>query len=204
MNETSTGRTGQPVRSAGVALRPVAEADLPLIERLRGDPELAAPFLWQGFRDVRRFRRSWEDDGMLGEDTGTLVVARGAAFLGIVSYRRLAAAGRAWCWSIGISLLPEARGHGAGSRAQRLLAEYLFAHTTAHRVQAETETGNLAEQRALEKAGFTREGVMREWGFRDGRYRDEVLYSLLRSDLHPHGPGEGGGAPDGAGPGAAG
>ncbi|MFD0534349.1 GNAT family N-acetyltransferase [Actinomadura luteofluorescens] len=74
-----------------------------------------------------------------------------------------------------------------GARAQRLLAEYLFAHSPAHRVQAETETANLAEQRALEKAGFTREGVMRGWSFRDGRYRDEVLYSMLRSDLHPPG-----------------
>jgi RimJ/RimL family protein N-acetyltransferase len=204
MNETSTGRTEPPGRAAGVALRPVAEADLPLIERLRGDPGLAGPFLWEGFTDVRRFRRRWESDGMLGEDTGNLVVARGAAFLGVVSYRRVTGPGRAWCWSIGISLLPEARGHGAGSRAQRLLAEYLFAHTTAHRVQAETETGNLAEQRALEKAGFTREGVLRAWGFRDGRYRDEVQYSILRSDLHPDGPGTDGPGTDGAGPDAAG
>ncbi|WP_141575612.1 GNAT family N-acetyltransferase [Actinomadura sp. WMMA1423] len=193
---------------AGVALRPVAEDDLPLIERLRTDPGLAGPFLWAGFTDARGFRRRWECDGMLGEDIGNLVVARGAAFLGIVSYRRLAGAGPAWCWSIGISLLPEARGHGAGSRAQRLLAEYLFAHTTAHRIQAETETGNLAEQRALEKAGFTREGVMREWGFRGGGYRDEVLYSLLRSDLHPNGAdgtdGHGDGAAGAAGAGGAG
>ncbi|GAA2301176.1 GNAT family protein [Actinomadura luteofluorescens] len=185
MNDTRRGGGSEEVD--GVALRPVAEDDLPLIERLRTDPELAGPFLWEGFTDPRRFRRRWESDGMLGEETGNLVVARGAVFCGIVSYRRVATTARAWCWSVGISLLPEARGRGAGARAQRLLAEYLFAHSPAHRVQAETETANLAEQRALEKAGFTREGVMRGWSFRDGRYRDEVLYSMLRSDLHPPG-----------------
>lgn len=166
-----------------VRLRPVAEDDLPFIERLRTDPELAGPFLWEGWFDVRRFRRRWEADGMLGEDTGTLLVAAGGDRLGVVSYRRVATTARSWCWSIGIALAPAARGRGAGTRAQRLLVEYLFAHTPAHRVQAETDVDNRAEQRALERAGFTREGVMRGWSFLGGRYRDEVLYSVLRGDL---------------------
>jgi len=41
---------------------------------------------------------------------------------------------------------------------------------------------NIAEQRALEKAGFTREGVMRGIGWRGGSWRDGVMYSLLRTD----------------------
>ncbi len=63
-----------------------------------------------------------------------------------------------------------------------MLARYLFAHTTVHRIEASTEMGNLAEQRALEKAGFTREGVRRGTGWRDGAWRDGVTYSLLRTD----------------------
>ena len=50
------------------------------------------------------------------------------------------------------------------------------------RIEAATEVGNVAEQRALEKAGFTREGVLRSTGWRDGAYRDGVWYSMLRSD----------------------
>src|ERR1700734_4026516 len=56
------------------------------------------------------------------------------------------------CWNIGIGLLASARGHGYGTIAQRLLAEYLFAHTQVNRVEAETEIGNTSERRALEKA----------------------------------------------------
>ncbi|MFB9895158.1 GNAT family N-acetyltransferase [Planobispora takensis] len=41
----------------------------------------------------------------------------------------------------------------------------------------------MAEQRALKKAGFTREGVLRGAGFRAGEWHDGVLYSFLRSDL---------------------
>src|SRR5262249_41224556 len=80
------------------------------------------------------------------------------------------------------ALLPEARGKGYGTQAHRALARYLFAHTTAHRIEGITEAENLGEQRVLEKAGFTREGVMRGVFWRDGADRDGVLYSLLRTD----------------------
>ena len=42
---------------------------------------------------------------------------------------------------------------------------------------------NLAEQRALERAGFTREGVLRHSQFRAGRWRDNVIYSVLRDEV---------------------
>ncbi|MFF4102605.1 GNAT family N-acetyltransferase [Streptomyces sp. NPDC001903] len=49
-------------------------------------------------------------------------------------------------------------------------------------MQAWTDVRNLAEQRALEKAGFTREGVLRGAQWRGGRWHDQVLFSILRGD----------------------
>ena len=83
---------------------------------------------------------------------------------------------------IGIVLCAAARGQGHGSRAQRMLADYLFATTGVHRVQASTDVDNRAEQRALERAGFTREGVLRQAQWRAGAYRDLVSYARLRTD----------------------
>ena len=85
-------------------------------------------------------------------------------------------------WNFGIDIIPEARGQGFGSEAQRLLAAWLFEHTDAHRVEASTDIENVAEQRALEKAGFTREGIARGAQFRAGRHRDLVTYARLRDD----------------------
>jgi RimJ/RimL family protein N-acetyltransferase len=59
----------------------------------------------------------------------------------------------------------------------------LFAHTQVNRVEAETEITNIAEQRALEKAGFTREGVRRGAMFRHGQWHDAVIYGLLRQEV---------------------
>jgi RimJ/RimL family protein N-acetyltransferase len=85
-------------------------------------------------------------------------------------------------WQIGIELGREARGRGYGSEAQRLVADWLFATTSANRVEAATDIENIAEQRSLEKAGYRREGVLRGAQFRAGRYHDLVFYARLRSD----------------------
>ena len=76
-------------------------------------------------------------------------------------------------------------GPGLRTAAQRLVTGYLFATTTANRVEAGTDVENLAEQRALEKAGFLREGIRRGSLFRDGKWRDMAIYGRLRDDPAP-------------------
>ena len=58
-----------------------------------------------------------------------------------------------------------------------------FAHSPVARVEAGTQPDNVAEQKALEKAGFQFEGVLRAVEFRDGRWRDGWLYSRIRDGL---------------------
>ena len=165
-----------------VTLRPLTEADLVILERLTQDPAATGEFAWLGWHKLGQYRRSWADNRLISDDGGILIVAREEDRLGIVSWRKVPSTPVYYYWNIGIALLPEARGKGYGTQAQRLLARYLFAHTTAQRIEAATEVGNVAEQRALEKAGFTREGVLRGTGWRDGAYRDGVWYSMLRTD----------------------
>ncbi|HEY2443223.1 MAG TPA: GNAT family protein [Streptosporangiaceae bacterium] len=165
-----------------VTLRPVAEDDLALLERLTNDPEGAGPHEWYGWGDPHVYRHRWMENGLLGSAGGTLLVASGTEVHGFVNWRQVYTGLTSYCWEIGIRLLPQARGAGRGTLAQQLIVRYLFAHTQVNRIQAATETGNLAEQRALEKAGFTREGVLRGCSWRDGRWRDGVLYSVLRDE----------------------
>ncbi len=83
---------------------------------------------------------------------------------------------------IGIELAAEARGQGYGIEAQRQMADWLFEHTSVHRVEATTDVDNVAEQRSLERAGFVRDGVLRGAQFRAGAYHDLVFYGRLRTD----------------------
>jgi GNAT superfamily N-acetyltransferase len=52
------------------------------------------------------------------------------------------------CYEIGAALLPEHRGRGLGTAAQRLLVDHLFRFTTVHRLEAGTDAGNVAEQKS--------------------------------------------------------
>jgi RimJ/RimL family protein N-acetyltransferase len=165
-----------------VGLRPAAEEDLLLLEKLTWDPAVTGEFAQFGWYDLRQWRRGWIENKLIGDDGGVLMVVRDAERLGFVDWRRQPSTPGAYYWEIGMALLPEARGHGYGTQALRLLARYLFAHTTAHRLEATTEAGNVAARRMVEKAGYTQEGVLREVGWRDGAWRDGVIHSLLRTD----------------------
>jgi RimJ/RimL family protein N-acetyltransferase len=131
----------------------------------------------------------WDDwgkrDGPKPVDLGRLVIELDGVVVGDVSWHSVwygpNSGSRAL--NIGISLAEAARGKGVGSRAQRMLAEHLIDTTDVDRVEASTDIANIAEQRALERAGFTREGVLRSAQARaDGRH-DLVSYSILRTDV---------------------
>jgi RimJ/RimL family protein N-acetyltransferase len=79
---------------------------------------------------------------------------------------------------IGYWLLPHARGRGVATRIARLLAEHSFA-LGVQRVEAYVNVGNGQSDRVLERAGFTREGVVRSLPTPAGKRVDKTLYSLL-------------------------
>jgi ribosomal-protein-alanine N-acetyltransferase len=167
-----------------VALRAFREDDLPFLDRLCTDPDALGVFEWGGFVDVRARRRRWEADGYIGTESAALaVVLPDGTVAGLASWQARNRGGSPGaCYEIGLALLPEHRGRGLGTASQRLLVEYLFRYTTAHRLEALTNTGNLAEQKALERLGFQREGVLRGMVFGNGAWLDNVLYSLLRDE----------------------
>lgn len=87
-------------------------------------------------------------------------------------------------WEIGYWTRAEARGRGLMTRALLLVSGWALEHG-AQRVQLRADPENLASCRVAEKAGFTREGVLRSarWNERLGRRQDWAMYSLLPGEL---------------------
>jgi [ribosomal protein S5]-alanine N-acetyltransferase len=175
-----------PMNSDLVHLRAFTEDDLPFLDRLDSDPDALGEFEWPGFTDPRVRRKRWEEDGYISAESSAVAVRRAdGTVVGMAVWK---ARGRpaGVTYEIGIALMPEERGNGYGTAAQRLLVQYLFDHTTANRVEALTNDDNIAEQRALERLGFRKEGLMPGRSFRHGKYVGALVYGLLRSD-HPDG-----------------
>jgi len=79
---------------------------------------------------------------------------------------------------IGYFVLPHARCRGVATTTARLLAEHAFS-LGIERVAAYVNVGNTASERVVERAGFTREGIVRSMPKPDGRRVDKTLFSLL-------------------------
>jgi len=79
---------------------------------------------------------------------------------------------------IGYFVLPHARRRGIATTIARLLAEHAFS-LGIERVAAYVNVDNAASEGVVERAGFTREGVVRSMPKPDGRRVDKTLFSLL-------------------------
>ncbi|MCM1057009.1 MAG: GNAT family N-acetyltransferase [Firmicutes bacterium] len=67
-----------------------------------------------------------------------------------------------------------ARGRGVGTAAARLMLRYCFEEEGLHRVYLRAFAENIQAIRSYEKAGFVREGLLKDDVCIDGEYRDIV------------------------------
>jgi RimJ/RimL family protein N-acetyltransferase len=65
------------------------------------------------------------------------------------------------------------------------LLQWAFDTLEVNRVQAETDTRNVASAHVLEKVGFMREGTLREDCVVNGEVSDSWVFGLLRRDWRP-------------------
>lgn len=77
-------------------------------------------------------------------------------------------------------------GKGIATKAVKILVSTIFDEwAQLERLEALVDVENKGSQRVLEKAGFTREGVLRSYVILKGRVCDMVMFSILRSDPRP-------------------
>lgn len=71
---------------------------------------------------------------------------------------------------------------GYGTEAVNLLVEYGFDKLNLHKVELGVNASDERANKAYIKAGFVYEGTKRHYHFRNGRYYDAKLYSILEDE----------------------
>jgi RimJ/RimL family protein N-acetyltransferase len=87
--------------------------------------------------------------------------------------------------ALGYCLTDAAWGHGYATEAVAALLQWAFDTLDLNRVQAETDTRNVASARVLEKNGFVREGTLREDCVVNGEVSDSWVFGLIRREWRP-------------------
>ena len=75
------------------------------------------------------------------------------------------------------------RGAGYGTDAVRAMVRFAFEERRLQCIYAAVLDYNAASKRLFEKCGFTQEGVFRHRIFKQGRYVDECVYSVLKEEF---------------------
>jgi len=74
-------------------------------------------------------------------------------------------------------------GKGIASLALIALSKYAFEQFDLNRIFAGVFQGNKASMRVLEKSGFVLEGRLRKSVYKENRFKDQLMYSILKEEL---------------------
>jgi len=175
------------LHTARLQLRPFVEADAEALFSMHSNAYVLRYWdspPWSEPARAERFIAACQQ--MADESTGARVaIARAPEgdFIGWCSLTRWNPEYRSA--SLGYCLDDAAWGHGYATEAARALLHWAFDTLDLNRVQAETDTRNLASARVLEKLGFVLEGTLREDCVVNGEVSDSWVYGLIRREWRP-------------------
>jgi UDP-4-amino-4,6-dideoxy-N-acetyl-beta-L-altrosamine N-acetyltransferase len=164
----------------GIFLRVIEEKDIDPIRQLRNDPST-----WMHLTDITllsaKTQQRWYDSLSSRNDRKYFVLGdEEHEFLGIIRLDEIDQTNRSI--RVGCDIVPAFRGQGFGTKAFQLIKKYCFDYLNMHRLWLAVLETNHVAIRLYEKHGFRVEGRYREAIFRDGKYLDYIIMSLLERE----------------------
>ena len=177
----------RPLSDGQVALREWTADDVPAMT-----PPLDEPAIARWTRVPSPYRREHSQDFLArmeeartdGRELALAIVPAaddGRELLGSISVRVESRENRRG--ELGYLVFAPARGQGVAPRAVRLLAGFAFERLDLARGEILAALENRASQTVAERAGFTREGVLRSYMELRGERHDMVAFSLLAGEV---------------------
>jgi RimJ/RimL family protein N-acetyltransferase len=163
------------LKGVTVNLKILEKEDLPLAATWSNDPQFGGEFEPLEQNSLRDMEKWYE--GLSSDERWFIIEKKDGTKIG-----QIVSTPQGPHFSIGYCVSPQERGKGYCTEAVKILVDFLFLSKDIVRVQAEASPENRASQKVLEKAGFTKEGVIRKSVFNKGRWHDGIMYSILREE----------------------
>lgn len=164
-----------------ISLRPVESRDLESLRALRNHPSTWLNLTDPGLVDEESQKKWFQS---LQGRTDRMYFAVSLAdrdFIGLVRMDEVDRQNRSI--RVGCDIVPELRGQGYGTKVFQAILCYCFNFLNFHRVWLCVIDYNTNAIGLYKKSGFVEEGRYREAIFRDGKYHDYVVMSILDSEF---------------------
>jgi ribosomal-protein-alanine N-acetyltransferase len=165
-----------------LTLRYPVQADAPALFALGSDPAVSRYFSWgpyERIEEAEAYIAALPERRASGELLDLLVVHRTDGPIGITGLSGLSVRDRRAV--VGSWFGHRWWGSGANRESKALMAHLTFEHLGMERLTAYAASQNTRSQRALERLGFRREGVLAAWHRHGDRVYDVVSYGMVRA-----------------------
>jgi [ribosomal protein S5]-alanine N-acetyltransferase len=170
------------VRGPGLTLRYATAADAEALFELGRDPKVTRFFSWsyEHVEQAREWIAALPVKREAGELLDFLVEDHEVGPVGVTGLSELSRRDRRA--TVGTWFGREHWGTGANAESKAMVAALAFQRLGLERLTAYTSVGNPRSQTALERSGFSREGVLRAFHRHPSGVHDVVVFGLLRAD----------------------
>lgn len=166
-----------------LTLRYASSADAEALFALGSDPAVTRFFSWGPYQRIAEplaYIAGLAGQRERGEQLDLLIVHRTDGPIGVVGLSELSRRDRRGV--VGTWLGRRWWGTGANRETKGLLAQLAFAHLGLDRLGAYADVENERSQAALQRIGFTREGLLRAFHRHGPNVHDVVVFGLLRAE----------------------
>ena len=166
-----------------IYLRALEIDDYTTTARWHNDDEIWSSVVGPKYYVGNEYEKKWVEETIFSKDALKLAVClrEDCRHIGIVSLTAIDWINRSAQsnWMIGEKGL---WGKGYATEAVLQLLDFGFQERGLHRISCSLLEGNTASRRVAEKCGYRQEGLLRDAVFKNGRFQNLVVMSILRDE----------------------
>ncbi|MCL2704196.1 MAG: GNAT family N-acetyltransferase [Defluviitaleaceae bacterium] len=167
------------LESERLLLRKFREEDATDLLEWASDPETVRWLVWEGLSTREEAHASIFNHYLLKPGMFAIEIKETGKCIGAIDLRLIPEHDKA---SFGYVLNRRYWGKGYMTEVLRTLIAFCFEKLEVNRAEAKHYAGNPASGRVMEKAGMTKEGLLRQSEKVKGIMRDNVLYGIIKED----------------------
>lgn len=168
------------IKGNKIILRAIEETDLEMLRSMVNSVEFEYNVVGFSFPISRAQQYTWYQK-QLNSDNLKLIIEYEGEALGLATLENIDWKNRVA--SHGIKLLSRAQGKGIGTDAVKTICNYAFNELQLNRLEGGVLENNIASLKLYEKCGWKKEGIFKEYVFKNGKYLDYFPLAILKKEF---------------------